>query len=207
MLRFQASRDPRDFEALYHAAAADVLSWIRALLRQSSQALDALELLQDTFVNVYRYPTGFRSEHAGSFRVWVRTIAGNALRRACRHAAQRSVNLEEQALEPSDPSNSPLLEAFGREESQRVGRALLLLYAALNQAFERLKGRDRQAIELVELRGQPYAQAGPLLGVPAENMKMIVFRARRRLVQDAAFALAPQAPRPASMGLSKALAS
>lgn len=206
MLRFQASRDPADFEQLYRAAAEDVLNWIRSLLRQASHGLDALELLQDTFVNVYRYPSGFRSDHAGSFRVWVRTIAGNAVRRARRRSTQRTANLEEQLVELTDPCASPLLEAYGREASEHMGQALLLLYAALNAAYGRLKERDRQALELVELNGQSYADAGPLLGVPAENMKMIVFRARRRLVHDAARALAPAGSGEHLHGLLRALA-
>jgi RNA polymerase sigma-70 factor (ECF subfamily) len=206
MLRFQASRDPQDFEQLYRAAAEDVLNWIRSLLRQASHGLDALELLQDTFVNVYRYPSGFRSDHAGSFRVWVRTIAGNAVRRARRRSTQRTANLEEQVVELTDPCASPLLEAYGREASEHMGQALLLLYAALNAAYGRLKERDRQALELVELNGQSYADAGPLLGVPTENMKMIVFRARRRLVQDAARALAPAGSGELLHGLLRAMA-
>jgi RNA polymerase sigma factor (sigma-70 family) len=189
MVRFQNSRAATDFEALYSAGAEDVLQWIRSLLRQGGAQLDPSELLQDTFVNVYRYPSGFRPEHAGSFRVWVRTIAGNAVRRARRRAAPRASALEEQTSEPCDPGASPLLLAHGREQALVFARSLSLLYAAILFAFERLRPRDRRALELVELQGQPYAEAGPLLGVPPENMKMIVFRARRRLLLEIGAAL------------------
>lgn len=189
MVRFQGSREAQDFEALYAAGAEDVLHWIRSLLRQGGAQLDASELLQDTFVNVYRYPSGFRPEHAGSFRVWVRTIAGNAVRRARRRAAPRASALEEQLSEPCDPGASPLQQAYGREQALVFARSLRLLYAATLSAFERLRPRDRRALELVELEGQPYAEAGPRLGVPPENMKMIVFRARRRLLLEIGAAL------------------
>jgi RNA polymerase sigma factor (sigma-70 family) len=189
MVRFQNSREAADFEVLYAAGAEDVLQWIRSLLRQGGAQLDASELLQDTFVNVYRYPSGFRPEHAGSFRVWVRTIAGNAVRRARRRAAPRASALEEQTSEPCDPGASPLLLASGREQALVFARSLSLLYTATLFAFERLRPRDRRALELVELQGQPYAEAGPLLGVPPENMKMIVFRARRRLLLEIGAAL------------------
>lgn len=189
MVRFQSSRESADFEALYAAGAEDVLQWIRSLLRQGGAQLDASELLQDTFVNVYRYPSGFRPEHAGSFRVWVRTIAGNAVRRARRRAAPRASALEEQLSEPCDPGASPLQQAYGREQALVFARSLRLLYTATLSAFERLRPRDRRALELVELEGQPYAEAGPRLGVPPENMKMIVFRARRRLLLEIGAAL------------------
>ena len=115
------------------------------------------------------------------------TDAGDEFAR--RRAAPRASALEEQLSEPCDPGASPLQQAYGREQALVFARSLRLLYTATLSAFERLRPRDRRALELVELEGQPYAEAGPRLGVPPENMKMIVFRARRRLLLEIGAAL------------------
>jgi DNA-directed RNA polymerase specialized sigma24 family protein len=55
---------------------------------------------------------------------------------------------------------------------------LLLQYA---RAWEQLGPRDRLALELIEVQGCTYAEASARLGVGLSNMKMIMFRARRRI--------------------------
>src|SRR5687768_17557484 len=75
MALYRDTRDPAAFEALYAFTRPSVQLWILSLLGREPTQLDPAEILQDTFVNVYRYPTAFREEHGGSFRVWVRTIA------------------------------------------------------------------------------------------------------------------------------------
>jgi DNA-directed RNA polymerase specialized sigma24 family protein len=82
MARFRDTHDPLAFERLHRQASGRVLAWVRRLLRERQSSLDPLEICQDTFVNVYRYSRCFRDESPASFRVWVRTIASNCVRRA-----------------------------------------------------------------------------------------------------------------------------
>src|SRR5262245_640462 len=70
MALYRDTRDADAFAALYSFAGPGVLQWIRSLLGRELAHLDPAEILQDTFVNVYRYPAAFRPEHPGSFRVW-----------------------------------------------------------------------------------------------------------------------------------------
>ena len=65
------------FDVLYRHARGRLIQWIRWLVKQRRSRLDPGDLLQDTFVNVYRYAKSFREDHRGSFRSWVRTIAAN----------------------------------------------------------------------------------------------------------------------------------
>jgi len=182
MARYRDSRAPGDFEELYRATFDSVMIWVRSLLRQGPAHLEAHELVQDTFVNVYRYPGSFRDEHDGSFRVWVRTIAGNVVRRARGKLPREGhAELPEGGLEPADSRCGPAVQADLLESGARLGAAWPLLLAAYHNAWSSLSPRDREALHLVEVTGLSYADASELLGVRASNMKMIVFRARQRL--------------------------
>ncbi len=184
MAAYRDSRERRDFEALYAETERAVHTWILSLLRQGPAHLDAQELLQDTFVNVYRYPSAFRDEQPGSFRVWVRTIAGNLVRRARSRGGRHGLMLElpEGGLEPADErGQSPDAQADLMESARHLSRAWDLFLCAYLVAWQQLAERDAKALELVEVEELCYAEASEKLGVRPANMKMIVFRARKRL--------------------------
>lgn len=184
MVAFQSQRSQASFEALYQATAPAMLAWIERTLTAKRLSADPRDLLQDTFVNVYRYAGSFRPEATGGFRAWVRTIAANALRRARRRPAVLGANFSELGDTfdaAADRRSSPLAAAADTEATHQLGRAygMLLLHYAL--AFETLKERDQRALHLVEVEGVSYAEVGRRLGVGRSNTKMIVFRARQRL--------------------------
>src|SRR5687768_18347056 len=62
MALFRDTRDGSTFEALYSRTRGGVFEWLRRLLAQHRCGLDPLEVLQDTFVNVYQYSARFRDE-------------------------------------------------------------------------------------------------------------------------------------------------
>lgn len=183
MSLFRDEGDSESFEALHAYTRTSVHEWIQSLLRGASRSIDALEILQDTYINVYRYSQSFRSEHDGSFRVWVRTIAGNLIRRAySRRPTRRFEDMPEGLQEPADTRPGPRAIAEREEESRRLRTAFSIYLLHYRAAFEQLSERDRRAMDLVEVEELSYKQAGDLLGVRASNMKMILFRARKRLV-------------------------
>lgn len=183
MSLFRDEGDAEAFEALHVYTKASVHDWILSLLRGSARTIDSLEILQDTFINVYKYSQSFRSEHNGSFRVWVRTIAGNLIRRAySRRPARRFEDMPEGLQEPADTRPGPRAIVELEEDSIRLRRAYSLYLMHYRAAFELLSDRDRLAMTLVEVDGLTYKEAGDELGVRASNMKMILFRARKRLV-------------------------
>jgi len=182
MALYRDTRSEEIFEALYCFSRASILRWIQSLLRKGSGQLDPVELLQDTFVNVYRYPASFRDEHSGSFRVWVRTIAGNIVRRASgRTSAISFQQLPEGLREPADESINPELQAVLGEQGVHLREAWSLFLMHYAAAWEQLSERDRRSLYLVEVLGLSYELAGEELGVKRSNMKMIVFRARKRI--------------------------
>ena len=184
MALYRDSRSQQVFEALYLLTRQSVLAWIQSLLRRNRARLDPAELLQDTFVNVYRYPTAFRDDHDGSFRVWVRTIAGNIVRRA--GASRRRVSFQEMPeglQEPEDVAQGPASQAQIGEEQALLRSAYLLFLWHYGRAWNELAPRDKRALHLVEVRGLSYLEAGEILQVGRSNMKMIVFRARLRIAR------------------------
>ena len=182
MALFRDSRSEASFEALYAFARGAVLRWIRSLVGRGARHLDPTELLQDTFVNVFRYPGGFREEHSGSFRVWVRTIAGNIVRRAStRGVACSFQELPEGCQEPAERGVGPELQAIAVEQHAHLREAWILFLCHYAEAWTQLSERDRKALDLVERRGLSYDEAGRILEVRRSNMKMIVFRSRKRI--------------------------
>jgi RNA polymerase sigma factor (sigma-70 family) len=183
MALYRDAREPAAFDALYRFTGPGVLLWIRSLLGREPASLDPAEVLQDTFVNVYRYPGAFRDEHGGSFRVWVRTIAGNVVRRAALARARATPQELETASELEDHARGPAQAMVDEDESQRLRRAWVLLLCFYARAWEELGQRDRRTLHLVEVEGLSYQEAGRILEVGRSSMKMIVFRSRRRIAR------------------------
>lgn len=183
MARYRDTRESAAFEELYALSRESVLTWIKSLLGRELGHLDPCELLQDTFINVYRYPAAFRDDHPGSFRVWVRTIAGNVLRRAASQRG-RSLPLEtDEPMELVDRRLGPVQEVDDGEATADLRRAWGLLLCLYAEAWKELSQRDRRTLHLVEVEGLSYQEAGAVLGVGRSNMKMIVFRSRRRIAR------------------------
>lgn len=182
MALYRDTRETGAYEALYELSRDGVLAWIRRMTRSLRCPADPADLLQDTFVNVYRYSARFRADHSGSFRVWVRTIGANVVRRAARDPGRLSLqNLPVGLQEPTDTRSGPAREAITGEELRSVHSAYALFLAHYLAAYRGLALRDRRALELVDVEGLSYARVGRILGVGSSNMKMIMFRARRRL--------------------------
>jgi hypothetical protein len=68
MALFRDEGDDAAFQALYDYTRGRMLVWIAGLLGSRRSAPDPHEILQDTYVNIYRYARSFRNEDARSFR-------------------------------------------------------------------------------------------------------------------------------------------
>lgn len=181
MAGFRERREEGAFEALYEYTRAGLLEWISGLLRARRRG-DPLEILQDTYVNIYRYAASFRDEQPRSFRVWSRTIAGNLVRRQTRRTVETSLqSLPEGPFEPADAHHGPPGILALDEQRRSVLGAWMIVLSQYATAYRELCARDRLALDLVEVQGLSYVEAGARLHVGLSNMKMIMFRARRRL--------------------------
>lgn len=182
MALFRDFREEEHFQALYDQARPIVLQMISTGLRGQGRRFDPQELCQDVFVNVYRYSGSFRDEHARSFRGWVGAIARNAIRRQLSALSGASLQeLPEGVAEPADARVGPPASLSLQEERESIARAWSTLLLYYLQAWRELSSRDREALHLIEVEGLSYAQACERLSVGMSNMKMIMFRARRRI--------------------------
>ena len=115
-------------------------------------------------------------------RSWARTVAANVVRRArVRSRGWSLTALPEGLDEPADVRGGPSALLAGEEQRRSLAGALVLLLLHYAAAYERLVPRDRRALQMVEVERRGYAEAGALLHVGRSNMKMIVFRARKRI--------------------------
>jgi len=200
MVRFRDSGAEPIFATLYAESRAGILVWIVGRMAACGMQGDPAELLQDTFVSIYRYSASFRDVKGHTFRGWARTIAANAVRRA---RSRRGSHLSYQALpcgalEPDDPRLGPHDVLVRGEQCDSLARAWLLVLLHYAAAAQRLSSRDREALHMVEVEGRSYADVARHMRVRLSNTKMIIFRARKRIRSHmlAAFASAG-APRPA----------
>ena len=194
MALFRDRRDEAAYETLYLRSRRMLLAWIVHLLGSRGQGCDPVELLQDTYVNVYRYAGGFRDEGGNTFRGWARTIAANVVRRS---RMRRGLSLEampEGGAEVADERRGPEQAALVQEQQDDLKKAWLLLLLHYAQAYQHLSPRDREALHLVEVEGLSYAEAGARLRVGRSNMKMIMFRSRKRIRAHILQAMCGQEP-------------
>ena len=126
--------------------------------------------------------SSFRDDHPRSFKAWSQAISRNIVRR---HLGRRQHTswqaLPEGVGEPADRREGPQSCASLQEERASLTRAYNLLLVFYGAAFQELSERDRHALTLVEIEGKTYAEACEILGVGMSNMKMIMFRARKRI--------------------------
>ena len=185
MDEFRCTRDRDVFEALVALVAPQLFARVRRKLRTLDAGFDPHELLQDAIINIYRYADRFEASRPGAFAAWSTTIVDNAIRRQLRQR-RSGVPL---CLSPTevltqhacDGSLAPDQQAQDHEECQQTGAAFGLLLQIYLQAFAHLSDRERYVLEQVEVHQLRYAEVAAQLGVRHEAVKMVVFRARKRV--------------------------
>lgn len=185
MESFRRHRDPASFDALARLAQPVLLARARVRVRTTGSHIDPEEAVQDALVNVYRYPHHFRADRPGAFAAWSTTILDNVIRRHLRrNHLGRGVQLHEDEFltrQADERAPGPDREAEDAEERERLGAAWCLFLALYHRAWLNLGERERHVLGLVELHGMRYAEIASLTGSRPEALKMVVFRARKRI--------------------------
>jgi len=182
---FRVTADQDVFDCLVQWVAPQLLARIRSRLRSLGAGYDPHELLQDTFVNVYRYPDRFVASRPGAFAAWSSTIVDNVIRRQLRNV-RRGAELKlrpcEVLQEQADlGAREPSEQAEDHEECEATARAFAVVLQAYLAAFTMLSERERFVLEMVEVRRLRYSELATILGIRPEALKMVVFRARKRI--------------------------
>lgn len=187
MDQFRLTGSEEVFEQLFKLTASQLLRRVRRRVRFAGDHLDPQELLQDAFVNIFRYPDRFDSSRPAAFRAWATTIVDNTVRRHLRRSrggVEMSLRpMEVLSQEADTHASAPEAAMIAGESQQALARAYSLFLVAYLGAYEQLSEREQFALQMVEVRGLRYAELAKVLGVRPEAIKMVVFRARRRICE------------------------
>jgi len=179
------------FTLLYELNHEDFLRLIYHHLRRAFYPVDPGDVLQEVFFNVYRYPFKFKPDRNSAFRNWTHSIIRNTVLKHSRRAQRdrflsfgvRDKDTDEGLLvEPADDRVPTPFEAASRQEdTESLVEAWTLYLHFYLQAYRCLTPREKRVLHLVEVEGLPYREGANLLNVRVENLKMMVFRARRKI--------------------------
>lgn len=172
------------FGLLYELNSQHLEAQVAGCLRRYGSRTDPRDVLQEVFFNVYRYPHRFNSEREDAFRVWSAMIVRNTVLKHLRsqgRSGRSEVPFEDLSDQPEEHSTGPLGGAIEGESSRECGRVYLTYLHLYLRFYSMLSERERRAIHLVEVEEQSYREAAALLGIKLENLKMVIFRARRKI--------------------------
>ena len=190
---FRCTGDRDVFDCLVQWATPPLLGRVRSRLRATGSSCDAQEILQDAFVNIYRYPDRFRAARPGAFAAWSSTIVDNAIRRQLRRQRQGpdvALSAPEQLQERADlGAREPSDAAMDHEECSATASAFVVVLQCYLAAFQTLSEREQFVLQMVEVRNLRYAELAAVLAIRPEALKMIVFRARKRIFDRTAHVL------------------
>lgn len=183
------------FGLLYEVNCRLFLNVISSRLRKFYFPLDPQDVLQEVFFNIYRYPHKFQADKDQAFRHWASMIIRNTVYKCTRERDREITHeLQDDEIEARADrySRTPLGDAIRVESRDFCSRAYLLFLHLYLSAYQQLSSRERQALHMVEVDGEPYKVAAEALGIRLENLKMVIFRARKKILRmlDHAMAIA-----------------
>jgi RNA polymerase sigma-70 factor (ECF subfamily) len=181
---FRVHQSRGAFGLLYELNRQHLYMHVASRLRRYQSKADANDVLQEVFVNVYRYPHRFDAARDDAFRVWTATIVRNTVLKHLRslsRSGRAEVPIEDLPEQPQPACDEPLrgvIQSESLEECNRVYVTYLHFYLSF---YRMLSEREQRAIHLVEVEARSYRDAARELGIKLENLKMVVFRARRKI--------------------------
>jgi RNA polymerase sigma-70 factor (ECF subfamily) len=148
------SGDSRAFESFYRDAAPRLQNFLRHLLPEAQVAED---VTQETFLQMWRRPNGFRPER-GSLRAYAFGISRKRAADWWRHHPAEN--------QPARPSVSK-----GSAETNSL----------VCDIFERLSVEQKSLLWLREVEGLSYSELSEVLEIPPGTVKSRLFAAREEL--------------------------
>ena len=181
---FKNTRSRPCFGLLYELNGAHLLLQVVSRLRRYTSQADPHDVLQEVFVNVYRYPHRFDSTRSDAFRVWSAMIVRNTVLKHLRslgRGGRLEVPFEDLSDHPEGGQSDPLGDVIEDESQKECSRVYLTYLQLYLRFYSMLSEREQRALQLVEVQGASYRQAAEELSIKLENLKMVIFRARRKI--------------------------
>jgi len=187
MENYKSTGSGNAYSLLFEITNKVFLTTISSRVRKHSFLLDPNDVLQEVFFNIYRYPYRFKAEKPESFRNWANTIIRNTILKFVRDRgrdARLSATDSELEVREDTRQLSPLTEAIHQESSALCARAYLLYLTLYAGQFNRLSQKERDALHMVEVEARSYREVSDVLGIKLENLKMVIFRARKKIFRN-----------------------
>lgn len=172
-----AAGDDSAFELIVGRYQARVF---RLVCRLTSDT-DAPDVLQETFLQVYRHLSSFRGD--SQFRTWLYRIASNAALMHRRASARRPAEPLERFLPRFDATGQHAATPAELQVASRADELLdrEFLAAKAREAIAHLPDLYREAFVLRDLEDLPTADVARTLGVEPATVRQRVHRARMML--------------------------
>jgi RNA polymerase sigma-70 factor (ECF subfamily) len=152
--------DEETFRAFYDRTARSVWAYLSRLTGDAHLADD---LLQETYYRFLRIDRPFSSE--AHRRHYLFRIATNLVRDGQRRHRVQFVPVPDEQAAEGDAAERGALRAD------------------LKRAMERLTSRERELLWLAYAQGSSHEEIAQTLGLKTGSIKLLLFRARRRLAQ------------------------
>lgn len=154
----RARLDESTFNALYSRVARPLAAYVRKLVRDATAADD---IVQETFCRLLRQPVPTHDDEA--LRRYVFRIASNLATDHWRKSGGREI-----ASEDIDAHAAPPTPDLARKTD-------------VQRSFGSLKPRERALLWLAYVEGSDHAEIAASLGLKEKSIKVLLFRARKRL--------------------------
>src|SRR5262245_48826446 len=151
---FKNTGDSAVFALLFELNRGSFLQAIQSSLRRAFHHVDPQDVLQEVFLNIYRYPHRFHADKADAFRGWGHRIARNTLLKFLKGQSRlaRILEIDEEAMQPEDVrTRRPDRAASEAESAAHVNNAYVLYLNLYLLHFGRLSPKEQQALTLVEV--------------------------------------------------------
>lgn len=168
--------DERAFRELMDRYSRRMVNYIYRIIGDRDRSED---LLQDTFIRVYR--NIHRFDQSRKFSTWLYTIATNLAKNELRNTSRSPLMYfqnfffrkdEPQMFEAADKAGKPDDELYRRQLKELVSRSI-----------EKMPHRHRLVFTLRETQGKSYEEIAEILGCNIGTVKSRLNRARARFAQ------------------------
>ncbi len=184
MTTFQETGNANVFDLLVELNRDSLLQAIRNKLRGRSE-IDADDVLQETLLSICRYRGSFRGDKPGAFRMWAHRIAINSACRMFKDESRNAALALDDDLDMEDRSaRSPFRAARDAEAAALANFAYMTYLNVYLLQYQKRSPKEQRALSLVEIKGATYKETAAELGIRVEALKMLIFRARRKILRD-----------------------
>lgn len=171
ILEFQSNGTEKAFEILVLRFKNPLTNYVYRFLGDYDSCMD---VVQDTFVKVYRYKDNYSS--VAKFSTWVYTIAGNLARTEYQRKRRRnffsisSFGEENKPFDIPDNSNRPDVAADMSMKNEIIQKALL-----------KVRDSYREAVILRDVQELSYEEIAEIMKIEVGTVKSRINRGRAEL--------------------------